>query len=68
MQSKRHSLLESITNLIVGLVLDLIANAIIFPLYGFKLSLMANLSIAPIYMVISLCRTYALRRIFNRYK
>ena len=65
MQSKKGSLAEATTNLIVGLVLDLIANAIIFPLYGFHLSLMANLSIAPIYMVISLVRTYALRRLFN---
>jgi len=44
----------------------LTANAIIFPLFGWPLSLHQNLSLGLIYTAISIARSYCIRRWFNR--
>lgn len=65
-QSRRFSALEAVTNVIVGYGVNFAANLIIFPQYGWELSLTTNLEIGAIYTVISLARSYVLRRIYNR--
>lgn len=64
-QSRAHSLIEAWTNIGVGLIVSLIANALVFPLFGFHPSLSQNVAITLIYTAISLVRSYALRRLFN---
>ena len=66
MQLKRHSLLESATNIVVGYTINMLANFVIFPLWGWHITLRQNIEIGVIYTVISLLRSYCLRRIFNR--
>jgi predicted Na+-dependent transporter len=66
-QTRKHSFAESITNIFVGYTINLLANFVIFPLYGWELSLAVNIEIGVIYTVISLARSYCLRRIYNRY-
>jgi len=65
MQLKKHSLFEAVTNIIVGYTINLLANMIIFPLWGWTISLKQNIEIGVIYTVISLIRSYCLRRAFT---
>jgi hypothetical protein len=64
-QSRRGSAAEAAINVAVGLVVAMIANHFVFPLFGFVPSLAASAQITAIYTAISLVRSYCLRRAFN---
>ena len=66
MQLKRHSLLESIVNVAVGYFVALLSQIIIFPIFGMKVSLRDNVLIGVFFTVISIVRSYLLRRLFNK--
>ena len=68
MQSKKHSLIEATTNIIIGYFVALISQLIIFPFYGMHPAIKDNLLIGLWFTVISICRSYILRRLFNRVK
>ena len=65
MQSRMMSLVESVANIIVGYAVAVITQLLVFPLFGLAASLSDNLIIGLIFTVVSLCRSYALRRLFN---
>ena len=65
MQTRRMSLVESVTNVIVGYLVALGAQLIVFPLMGISVSLNQNLVIGIMFTAVSLARSYALRRLFN---
>jgi hypothetical protein len=65
-QSRRMSLVEAWSNIAVGFSINYIANLVIFPLFGMHISLAANFLMGLIYTAISMVRSYALRRVFNR--
>ena len=65
-QSRRLSLIEAITNVAVGYVLAVITQIMVFPWFGIHPSLGENLAIGSIFTGISLLRSYALRRLFER--
>jgi hypothetical protein len=65
-QSRRLSLVETITNVAVGYVLAVITQIMVFPWFGIHPSLGENLAIGSIFTGISLVRSYALRRLFER--
>ena len=67
-QSKTYSFIEAVANIAIGLVVSTIANAIVFPMFGFIPTLSENVAISVIYTVISLVRSYCLRRLFNSFK
>ncbi|MGY2258171.1 DUF7220 family protein [Pseudomonas sp. SDO55104_S430] len=64
-QSRKGSAFEACINMVVGLIVSMIANSIVFPRFGFNPSLLDNIGITIIYTVISLVRSYCLRRAFN---
>lgn len=64
-QTKRHSLCESIINVIVGLVVALISQLIIFPVVNIHVPFSTNLLLTGYFTVISIVRSYALRRVFT---
>jgi hypothetical protein len=64
-QSRRHSLIESITNVLVGYGVAVISQIMIFPFFGIKVKLSDNLLIVLWFTVISIVRSYTLRRIFT---
>lgn len=64
-QSRIGSLVESVMNVLIGLGINLTANAIIFPLFGWPLSLGQNLQLGILYTAISIARSYCIRRLFN---
>lgn len=64
-QTRLGSFIEASFNIAIGLVISTIANAIIFPQFGFNPTLEENVTISVIYTVISLVRQYVIRRWFN---
>lgn len=67
MQSRAHSLIESLANIAVGYTVAVLTQVLIFPLYGIAISWSGNASMGAIFTIVSLCRSYALRRLFNRW-
>ena len=64
-QSRHMSAVESVTNVSVGYGLALVTQAIVFPMFGIVASASEHMAIALIFTVVSLIRSYALRRAFN---
>ena len=67
-QSRRLSLVEAITNVAVGYALAVLTQIVVFPWFGLKVSLNDNLAIGAMFVMISLLRSYALRRLFERWR
>ena len=65
MQSRMMSLAESISNIIVGHVLAVLTQLLVFPMFGLHASLTENLAIGLVFTILSLARSYCLRRTFN---
>mgnify|MGYP003679782670 FL=1 len=64
-QSKLDSALESITNVCVGFTINFTANMLIFPIFGWSISIEQNILLGALYTAISLVRAYAIRRAFD---
>jgi len=64
-QTRLGSLIEAIINVIIGFTINFAANMLIFPLFGFHITPGANLAMSAIYTVISVARSYCVRRWFN---
>jgi len=64
-QSKSMSLLEAVTNTVVGLFLAFMVNAALMHWTGVTASPMQNLLIVSGHTVVSVVRSYLLRRLFN---
>ena len=65
-QSRLGSLVESIANVVVGYWVAVGAQVAIFPLFGVHLPLQQNMAIGGLFTVVSLVRSYCLRRLFRR--
>lgn len=65
-QTRRQSLLEAIINIVVGFGVNTALNFSVFPLFGWHISARQNLMLGAIYTVVSIARSYGLRRLFNR--
>ena len=65
MQSRTMSFIEALANVLVGYGIAVATQVIVFPLFGLHASLDQNLAIGLIFTVVSLVRSYALRRVFN---
>ena len=65
-QSRLGSFIESISNTIIGFAINYVANLIIFPWFGFHISLSDNFLMGIVYTGISIARSYIIRRWFNR--
>lgn len=65
-QTKVGSLVEAWANIAIGFSINFAANLLILPLFGFhSLTVGKNFVIGLLYTVISLARSYVLRRWFN---
>lgn len=68
-QTKTGSFAEAWANIAIGFGINFAANMLILPLFGFHgLTLGKNFIIGLLYTVISLLRSYVLRRWFNGLK
>jgi len=66
-QSRRMSLVEAATNIAVGYGLAVATQLAVFPFFGLPARLDQSLGIGLIFTVVSLGRSYLLRRLFNRW-
>jgi hypothetical protein len=67
-QTKTGSFVEAWANIFVGFSINFVANMLILPLFGFKVTAGGAFEIGLIFTVISLVRSYVLRRWFNGLK
>lgn len=65
MQSRWGSFAESVANIAIGFAISLAAQVIIFPMFGLYASHRDHLLIGLCFTVVSLARSYMLRRLFN---
>ena len=65
MQSKKDSLIESLTSTTIGIIIGIVLNVTILPIFGYPVSLSDSLWISVIFTAVSVIRSYVVRRIFN---
>ena len=65
MQSKKQSFMESLTSTTIGIIIGIALNLTILPIFGYPVSLSDSLWISVIFTVISIIRSYIIRRWFN---
>lgn len=69
MQSKRMSLVETITNQATGFFISWLLNLFVFPkLFGYHLSGSQSFVTTLLFTGISIVRSYVVRRTFNKIK
>ena len=64
-QTKLGSLYESIINIVIGAVVALASQLLVFPMFGIDVPLSTNLGIMAWFTLISVIRSYVIRRWFN---
>ncbi len=67
MQPRWLSLVEAVTNIVVGYCLAVLTQVLAFPMFGVSVSLGENLGIGAVFTVVSLVRSFVLRRAFNTF-
>ncbi|MDD5030375.1 MAG: hypothetical protein PHH58_12870 [Rhodoferax sp.] len=64
-QTRLGSFIEAWINVAIGFTINFVANLVILPLIGFHISVGQNLFIGVLYTLISVARSYVIRRWFN---
>jgi hypothetical protein len=64
-QSRAMSFIEAATNVVVGYVLAIVTQIVVFPLFGLEAALGEHLAIGLAFVGVSLARGYLLRRLFE---
>lgn len=65
-QSRAMSLVEATANVAVGYGVAVVTQILIFPIFGLHTTLAQNLKMGAIFTVVSIARSYVLRRLFER--
>ena len=65
MQTKKYSVVESITNTAVGFIISLLIQLIIYPLMNIPVQFHQNIIITCVFTLVSILRGYIIRRLFN---
>ncbi|NHB78251.1 DUF7220 family protein [Rhodobacter calidifons] len=64
-QSRLMSLVESVANVVVGYGVAVATQILIFPVFGLHTTLAQNLKMGAIFTIVSIARSFALRRVFE---
>ena len=64
-QSRAMSLIESLANVAVGYGVAVVTQILIFPIFGLRTTLAQNLMMGAIFTLVSIARSYVLRRLFE---
>lgn len=64
-QSRFMSLVEAIVNVVVGYGIAVLTQILIFPIFGLYTTLAQNLQMGAVFTVVSIARSFALRRLFE---
>ena len=65
MQSKKESMIESLTSVFVGWLIGVILNMLVLPLFDYNVNLTDGVLISIIFTAVSVVRSYVVRRFFN---
>jgi len=65
-QTRTMSAVESVANVAIGYGVAVATQAAVFPLFGIYASVGDHLAIGALFTLVSLARSYLLRRLFNR--
>ena len=65
-QTRARSWKEAWINIAIGYGVNFVANLVVFPLFGYNVSVHDNVIIGIIYTGISLVRQYVIRRYMNK--
>ena len=65
MQSKKQSLIESLTSVFIGWLIGVILNILVLPLFDYNITVIDSLWVSLIFTVVSVIRGYIIRRFFN---
>ena len=65
MQTRTGSLIETLTNTAIGWGINLAANLVVLPAFGYPVTVRDALGIGVIFTVISVVRGFVVRRAFN---
>lgn len=66
MQSRRMSVIEALSNVAIGYGVAVLTQITVFPLFDLQVSLSDNLLIGALFTLVSVARSYAVRRMFER--
>ncbi|WP_043743562.1 DUF7220 family protein [Paramagnetospirillum magneticum] len=64
-QSRRMSLAEAAANVVIGYGIAVATQVVVFPVFGIHITLADDLRIGLVFAVVSILRSYALRRLFE---
>ena len=64
-QSRAGSMLEAVANVLAGFLVALLGQQLILPLFAIHVGLASHFGIATLFTLLSLVRSYLLRRLFN---
>lgn len=67
-QSRLMSLVEAVANVVVGYILAVATQLVVFPLFGIDTGAREHLTIGLAFVAVSLARGLALRRLFERWR
>jgi hypothetical protein len=60
------SLVEALANVLVGYSVAVLTQRSVFPLFGITTTLSTDLAIGAVFTVVSIARSYLMRRFFER--
>ncbi|TCP58571.1 hypothetical protein EV663_12118 [Rhodovulum bhavnagarense] len=64
-QSRAMSLVEAVANVAVGYGVAVVTQILIFPIFGLHTTLAQNLKMGAVFTIVSIARSFALRRLFE---
>ena len=67
-QSRLGSMIEACANVVIGYGINFAANLLVLPLFGLPVTAAEAAGIGVVFTLISLVRSYVLRRAFNAIK
>ena len=64
-QTRMMSFAEAIANVAVGYGVAVVTQVLIFPMFGLQTTLAQNLKMGALFTVVSIARSFILRRVFE---
>jgi hypothetical protein len=65
-QSRIDSFMEAMVNVLVGFLINLVANLVLLPVwFGIEPDIASFAGLGALYTLVSIARSYAIRRLFN---
>ena len=68
MQKRKHSALETVANVVGGYIAAVTSQTVLFPFIGITIPARTNLVIGVWFTLISVFRSYTMRRLFARWE